>query len=285
MPTLKAQSVRISEGIILALASAGAYLLSFYYEKGYASVFKIPVSFIEISLTSMLTFGVIIIGVFLFIMPITNLLLMFTLSSSRPVLQRTLLPVILVALLVVVQIYLFGILNWKLWLPFVIMLIVFIFFQFIFPLIVQRGGKYTDKLKAQEETEEQFTDAFVIMRRRFGNSSLIIILVLLLGIVVAESAGIADAINQREFLVTNTNPEMVVLRVYGDNLICAPFDRNTGEVKQSFTVLKIADDANLGLSLENIGPLHVPSTPPAKDTTTPVLIDDTPLPTSTGIGP
>lgn len=142
------------------------------------------------------------------------------------------------------------------------------FFQFIFPLITQRGGTYLDKLEAQEKTENQFTDSYVILRNRFGNDSLLIIIAFLVGLSTALSAGTAEAIKQENFLVTNTTPELVVLRIYGDDLICVPFDRNTGEIEQNFTVLKKTGESGLSLKLENLGQLHlhkavqaVPATP------------------------
>jgi hypothetical protein len=91
----KIKNQRISEGIILALASAGAYLFDFYYEKGFASIFKIPTPFISVTLTSILTFGAIVLGVILFIMPPINLLMSLTISNAHPILKRTLFPILL----------------------------------------------------------------------------------------------------------------------------------------------------------------------------------------------
>jgi hypothetical protein len=77
-----------------------------------------------------------------------------------------------------------------------------------------------------------------------------------LSINISENAGSAAALRQTEFMVTNTVPEMVVLQIYGDNMICAPFDRNAKEVQRRFSIIKMASDSKLVLSLENIGPLH-----------------------------
>jgi hypothetical protein len=283
MPPKTNQTQKIPDAILLALASAGAYLFSYYYEKGYTSVFKIPSSLIVINLSSLLTFGAIIIGGFIFLIPIGNVLVMFVIGNSKsskgsnPVFLHTLFPVIIVGILAVIQIAIFGIRNWQQWLLYAIMLLVAAFFQFAFPLLSQKGKNYAEKLSAQEETEKQFPDAFVLMRNKFGNSSLIIFLVFILGISIAENVGKSSATNQKDFLVTNTTPEMVVLRVYGDNFICAPFTRATGKTETTFTLLKSSGDANLVLNLETIGPLHplkTVETPPQEitNTATPTII-------------
>ncbi|HEX8144645.1 MAG TPA: hypothetical protein VF553_18905 [Pyrinomonadaceae bacterium] len=67
--------------------------------------------------------------------------------------------------------------------------------------------------------------------------------------------GQAEAINQRNFLVINTSPEMAVLRIYGDNMSCAPFNRETKEVQKSFVIIKAADNPKHSFNLEDIGPL------------------------------
>jgi hypothetical protein len=283
MPPKTNQTQKIPDAILLALASAGAYLFSYYYEKGYTSVFKIPSSLIVINLSSLLTFGAIIIGGLIFLIPIVNVLVMFVIGNpksskgSNPVFLHTLFPVIIVGILAVIQIAIFGIRNWQLWLLYAIMLLVVAFFQFVFPLLSQKGKNYVEKLSAQEETEKQFPDAFVLMRNKFGNSSLIIFLVFILGISIAENVGKSSATNQKDFLVTNTTPEMVVLRVYGDNFICAPFNRATGKTETKFTLLKSSGDANLDLNLETIGPLQPLKTveaPPQEitNTATPTII-------------
>ena len=63
MTESKTRNHGISEGLTLALSSAAAYLFAFYYEKGFASVFNIPTSLINVTLSSILTFGAFFIGI------------------------------------------------------------------------------------------------------------------------------------------------------------------------------------------------------------------------------
>jgi hypothetical protein len=263
---------KISEGIILALLSAGAYLFAFYYEKGYASAFKIPTSLININLTSVLVLGAIFIGVILAVLPYANFLLSITMGRTHPAIQRATIPVILVFVFLAIQIYLFGFSSWKNWIVILAVFVFFLFLQFVLPLLTQRGKTYAKKLEMQEDTDRQVVDTYALIQRKFGNESLLIILLFLGGMLTASSAGMAEAIRQEEFLVTNTAPELVVLRIYGDNLICAPFDRKTGEIEQSFSVIKNTGETGLVLRLEKLGQLQL-AKPPITATSTPLPIE------------
>ncbi|RJP50866.1 MAG: hypothetical protein C4557_08850 [Anaerolineaceae bacterium] len=275
MKNIKSDNPRISEGIILALSSAGAYLFAFFYERGFASIFKIPTSLITIDLTTVLIFGVIFIGVILLISPFINLLLSLTVGKIHPSIQKAAIPIIFIFIVLLIQIILFGFSNWKNWFFLLVYFVAFSFLQFVFPLITQRGKKYADKLEAQNNADMQHVDIPALMQRKFGNDSLLIVLVFIFGMVTALSAGAAEATKQEEFLVTNTTPELVVLRIYGDNLICVPFNRATGEIEQSFSIIKNTGETGLVLRLEKLGQLHLPTALPT------VIATATPLPIET----
>jgi hypothetical protein len=60
---------------------------------------------------------------------------------------------------------------------------------------------------------------------------------------------------EKEFLVLASSPDTVVLRIYGDNIICAPFNRSAKEMQRSFIIHKVGETPPLELRLEKIGPL------------------------------
>jgi hypothetical protein len=275
MENVKQNNPKISEGIILALASASAYLFAYLYEIGYAIIFKIPESLISVSPTAILTFGAILISIFLLFVPIANLFLMIVFARAHPALQRAIIPVILLFTFLIIEIFLFGPSNWLYWIGFLILFVYILYLQLIFPLITQRSKTYTSKLEGQEKTEQQFADSFVILRNRFGKDSVIIVMVFMIGLSISVSAGMGEAIQQKNFLVTNTTPELVILRIYGDNLICVPFDKNTGEYEPSFSIIKNTGETGLILRLENLGQLHLPKN------NTVVLATPIPLPIDT----
>ncbi len=281
MKNSKSNNPRISEGILLAISSASAYLFAFYYEKGYASVFNIPVSFINVSLTSILTFGAIIISLILFLLPFINLFFVVTIGRMNTTLQRAIIPVVLLFVFLLVQIYFFGIAGLKDWYFVLIFLCILIFLSLVFPLIVQPGKTFISKLEVQEKLDLQFVDAISLMHIKFGKEALLVLAVFLFGIYVAPSAGKSEAIKQEEFLVTNTTPELVVLRIYGDNLICVPFNRTTGEIEENFSVIKNTGETGLALRLEKLGQLHLPKITPVAPATPMLLPVETLTPTIT----
>ena len=87
-----------------------------------------------------------------------------------------------------------------------------------------------------------------------GIITLLLILAVSLGFVV----GRANARNMAEFLVTkHDGQELVVLRVYGDNIVTSAFDRNGHKLIRSFHIFKVGGKEALALNLEQIGPLEI----------------------------
>jgi len=75
---------------------------------------------------------------------------------------------------------------------------------------------------------------------------------------LAWVGGSTDVLFQREYLIPSTNPNSVVLRIYGDNIICAPLTDDS-IIERSFFVLKL-DEPNLTLHLREFpGRLRVAS--------------------------
>jgi hypothetical protein len=75
-------------------------------------------------------------------------------------------------------------------------------------------------------------------------------------LVTAYIVGSARANHQESFLVS-TRSGFVALRVYGDTILLAPFDRSSGEVKRTLYVRKLGADEAIGLREEKVGPLQL----------------------------
>ncbi|MET0463737.1 MAG: hypothetical protein ABW007_11310 [Chitinophagaceae bacterium] len=262
----------LSEAVLLTLASAGAYLLAFIYEYGYATFFGIPMHLINVSLINLLASGVVvmllIISSFMTIdtiFPLTNL--------KHPYLAKYIPRVIgLFFIWVFVPSVMYGSdYSW------VIIITVgtyclLVSWIFIAPLVVYRGkGKWTERYNAEllSRRQKSSPDFDKFIEKRLGiKQSKLTLAMLAMSMAIIYRAGENVAKIQRDFFVIDTSPAMVVLRVYGDNMICAPFDRNAHEVKRSFSVRKIAEDPKLVMSLENVGPLN-PVEKLTSETTTP----------------
>jgi hypothetical protein len=255
---------RLPEGLIIAALSAIAYLLVYVYESSYAEVFGIPSEFITFNLTRVFIVIFALLSVVGAVLWIANALVMLLPTTPNPIAKR--LRRISPAILFVVGLVYIYRHDWNLALMAAASgLAMPILFEFAFPLVTQRGkGSYLEKLEADQQQRER--------RRRKGEEVetlldkgaqilgwevILILIYLWFGLLLTYGAGRSAARNQRKFLITNTSPEMVVLRIYGDKMVCAPLSRSTGEVERRFVVLKVAEDPDLMLGLEEVGPLRL----------------------------
>lgn len=260
-----------SEGILLAMVTAGAYLTAFYYERSFAGYFGIPPELINISIVNLFIVGALMLSTLLSVFMPLNLLFMLRPRNMHPVLKIMAAPVVFVLILALIAIYMVGLSAWIYWSIFIILALIVGIVYLAVPAYIHRSkGKYINRLEAQLEIDvvasantNSLTDLIIA---RFGWNLFGVICLFLIANFFATLAGLAAAQQQRKFLVTNTDPEMVVIRTYGENLICAPFDRNKKDVQRSFIILKITGDPKLSLRLENIGPLNpvdVQAAPPS----------------------
>jgi hypothetical protein len=167
------------------------------------------------------------------------------------------------------------------YIPIVVTAVIYAIY-FLLPLQTQRNKKtYLDKLEAQDQSEAQIQNLFGYVGQRIGGGVVVVFTWLVILAFTYNTVGQAIAQGQHQFLVTNTAPAMVVLRIYGDKMICAPFDRNKKEVKRSLVILEVAQDPDLVLSLEAVGPLSLENgigsqTSTPTPTTIPTLVPTAP---------
>jgi len=258
-PANSAKGISMPEGLLVATIPVVGYLLVFAYEAGFCGAFHIPLSFIALNPT--MVFAVIA-GLALSVAPLlwfANLVCMIGLDLRDPI-ARSLIRLAIVAFLFLLPI---GI-NLKAWRESMWLLLLLAFFallEFGLPLLTQRDKEtYREKLLGQEAIETRVTDLFDVLGRRFGDLPVTIAMVMMVAIYVSNLAGRGQAKRQEEFLVLPSSPEVVVLRVYGDDLVCAQFDRITQEVQPHFFVIKrvtLPSEPRIQLNLEKVGPLRL----------------------------
>jgi hypothetical protein len=271
----------LSEGFMIAAASACAYLLAFNYEKGYAQHFSIPVQLINVSLATILLFIALALGFLaLSVVYLSPFLTMLGHPRRR--------YFFIIALYAVVPIYLYGPSDWRRWLPlasvFLGGVVLFGLIDYGVPLLAhKKAGDFQARYEAQAALDRAHPSFAVALHRWLGFDAYFLFASLIAFSFIASTAGEAEALQQKTFYVTNTTPELVVLRIYGDTVIAAPFDRASKEVHKSFRILKVSDDAGLALTLEEVGPLKLvpaPTPVPAKNetSTSPPSPSATPVP-------
>jgi hypothetical protein len=250
------KSSYISDAILIAAIPPIAYLFAFVFEAGYARVFSIPLEFISITLTNVFLAGSSILLISLFLLILLDLISMILPDTSSPIGRAigTLVPLFLATLA-----YVFYTLGTPLssslpaiggvW-------FVIIFLQFIFPLITQRNKtSYSEKLAAG--TRRETSGILASLAHRFRQPYLLAYY-LGLALYVTFCAGQSSAFRQHDFLVAHTSPECIVLRVYGDRAICAPFDAATHQVYTEFMLMRLAEINAQEFTVRSIGPITGP---------------------------
>lgn len=83
----------------------------------------------------------------------------------------------------------------------------------------------------------------------------LITFILILALWLGFSFGKSDAKNKREYLVTNNSADRVVIRIYRNNVIMAPFNREQKTIEKNFYIHNLGTDPQMQYKLQNVGPL------------------------------
>lgn len=248
----------ITEGVIIALVPFLGYLFAFEYESGYAIFFNFPKEFINIGLPQIIiTISILYTITILLFFYIEGL--SFMLFKNRRALYHSIIKLLPMFGLSIGYYFAFGGMRA---LPFFIVFLVFGFSEFIVPLITQRDKKdYESKLQAYDDADWKFREErgalSVRLIKLFGYKNIIFIFNLLVCVFLTQTIGEIAASRKIMFFVMPNNPQKVVVRIYGDNLICAPFDKETKTIKRDISIYKLTDPEARNLKFEILGPLKV----------------------------
>ncbi len=252
------QSTWISEGLLIASAPVAAYLLTLSYIGGYASYFQIPMEFISLNLTTLFSVAGNIVFVGMFVCTLFLLFFVLWPHTDGPILWRALRVFPWVALLWI-QLIFFG-KRWHDWVGTLFVLAFLMMYYFTSPLIGRSSGlSYIEKLR--EYDSRQSTRALTVGVRMvntpLGRRIAMVWLWTWFSLTVSSNAGRWAAMWKQEFLVPASSPNCVVLISFGENMIVAPFDRQTKMVERSFSIVKKGEDPKLLLRWEVVGPLQL----------------------------
>lgn len=146
-------------------------------------------------------------------------------------------------------------LTLKLVLGLLLGILVFNILYFGIPLLQLRSKRPLEERLKEWNKDEDKLDLMVLIVNRFGpfGPQLIVLSIGILGL--SYLIGNGEAFRQTSFLTIKSRPDVVVLRTYGDRLICAPFDKNNKEVKRELLILNISMFNEINFLMEEIGPL------------------------------
>jgi hypothetical protein len=233
----------LSDALLIAGAPVLVYVLTLAFEMSFAGTFDVPFQFVAVTWTSSFVMGVILLvtGAIAFVL-CSIALSMSRRANRRPGYLRAFDVFPAVVLLATSVAYVS--LNWR---------------RMIVGEVVGFAlGVASSIFFRRERQHHEALDPKGVRRLVVGVFAL---MWLLAAVNTALLVGTATARFQKEFYVPRDSPGTVVLGIWGDTVVSAPFDRKTHAVKQEYLVTKISDHSSLDLRVERVGPLHVDDSP------------------------
>jgi len=249
--------------IALGVPAAG-YLIVYAHEAGFLGTFSIPAAFATLDLATVLQVSLALVGAMTLLFWGGNLVYMLWPKGCRltwnhiPIIRdigTAVAGVALVLLLPNERSVGFAVLS---------MAGLFTFFDFVWPLLTQRGKKtYREKLEAADEIDRNTKTLFDIAIPLLGIRTFLLLLLVVVLSAFAYFHGLYSAQHKVSYLTFQMDDggEAVVLREYHDRLICAPFDRDARCLEGGFFILETAGNSTLLLALVEVGPLETTITP------------------------
>lgn len=226
---------------MIAVAPALGYGLAYVHERGYCEIYHIPFDLIHLDLTTVLIAIAASIGgvALLFWVAFLAMTVPLDISATK---KKIFLSSILFIFLVLFGFLYLTVEEFK---QLSIAFAVFLFCIFILPRIL---SWLIRKFPTQRQKRETLADRWA--NNKYLQYGFVAILVIAFIFVSGYLAGRADAWNKEIFLVPSSNPELVVLKVYGDNIICGKLVQESDKVGLGPTIdlLRLDDISNLTLT-------------------------------------
>lgn len=249
----------LTDSLVIAAASALAYLASFLFEWGYADHFGVPASLISPSLTTVLVAAAAVGGVLLWLVIMSPLYSPLFVASESLALKpyrfflRQLAVMVVFTILVVAT---FGwvwpilaILAMAVALPLVLSLASALLTEHSLP-VRERFAKHADI--QDRDIGFALVDRF---KQAVGPSGSWMVVVCTIVLFVAYGAGHASATRQIQFPTFKADPSVALLRSYGDLMIGVRVDRAARRATGDLVLTWLADKKTVELNVEAIGPL------------------------------
>jgi hypothetical protein len=245
---------KLTEGIALAVIPAVAYACAFLFELGYCHYLRIPAQFIAITTNDLVTSSLFVLASVLLVILLMELTSIFFHGTRIPVFRAILRILPLATLSAFV-----GILHKFLrptWWCVVVGALVCLLLEFVGPVVEFRGIEhYVEKLAARERELEQRVSALGRLLGLVGYESVMIILSVLLFMAACLEWGRGEAASQKEFMIITSNPQRVILRIYGDTIISATLDTSGRHLGHDRFVEKLTGGHELAMTAKSIGPI------------------------------
>jgi magnesium-transporting ATPase (P-type) len=222
-----------NQSLFIFLIPAIGYSIAFMFELSFFDYFKMPTDLIEITISNL--FSSILFAILVSFYFIFSIYLRFYINHKITAGIKIKLLVFSIALVLII-IYMacvsYSFRNKNYYLLLLLLGISLLLIPFLY--------KYHEKFKSQRNFNFKILFFYTIFL------SFMLLTLFIAGKISAE--------RQSKFFVINDSEEKIVLRIYNDILICAPFDRANKKIFLNFSIKKTSENS-ISLKLEKVGPL------------------------------
>jgi hypothetical protein len=248
-------TLKLSDGLLIACATGLIYLLAYRYECGYAHWFDIPPDFVVVKLETVLSIASILIGAIL----IAWLLFDFLLNIFRipNVLSINIFNYLWITIGLIPQ-FIFN--SGRLLLIPAFLLVYLAFRFFLWPIWRYRTVKgYIKKIEEDIKKNTYILPMTKTFLNKLTPPQYIILWIAFMALIWIFNFGIYKAKNKKFFLIKKGEPQMVVLKTYGDIMICCKLSKNTKKISSGFFLIQKSRIPKEEFIPKKIGPLKSPS--------------------------
>lgn len=223
----------MTEGIIIAAVPFIGYILGYAYELGFTHYYNLPEYFIKVDLN----FVLICVATLLAIMAVGTRYIVIYIAFYDYI-QRSKYKLVFDFAIIISGFYLFIKRQELMSIQYILLAFLCLLNFIILPFLWERYGDKSSKNEPYKQT---------VLGIIFWISVFLVF--------IFYSGGYLNAQKSCYFLITSTEPEMVVIRIYEDDAVCALFDRKTKTIGNQFKVIKI-NDGEIVFSVETIKGIH-----------------------------
>jgi hypothetical protein len=243
----------LTDSVILAAIPAAGYWSAYLYERGYCSYFQIPATLIEVSLNSVLSSTLYLVGCLAVLMLVVDIIRRM-MDGVSDTIKFTAYKLIFVYFLIGGMAVVSNISETTVRLALLLTAGPIVWMDIIWPLWTQRKTKgLANKVAAAKENYHKFDSILDIALKLIGSVPAVILAALYFVSLLSFFMGGFNAKTESEFLVSSAFEDRVLIRHYGASWIAMKYDVDTGTTQPDFLVVR--DDNVKEISIRSVGHL------------------------------
>lgn len=250
----------LTDGIVLAGASAFVYLATFLYEYGYCSHFGIPATLISPNLTTVLVGAAALGGVFVssfYYLGLTAPLFAAARDPRRRPYRHVFALAATLAAAAILLIAIYGF-SWSGIILFAVVVAFFALIAILQPILSNRSLPVEERFARDADLQDKDPFLFTSLLEVWFGRRLVSLGVLAVGMLgLAYLVGHGEATRKERFLTLKAEPDLVVLRNYGELLVTARFSREKRQLLNELKLIWLSEKKQADFRNEFVGPLTV----------------------------